>query len=59
MSSIYKESNPEEYIRTVNYDAVRNKIAMLIRYGKKPEQNQNVDVRTFHLKLYDVATNRI
>lgn len=58
-SSLYKEKNIGEQIRSHNYDSMKNKIVLLIRSGNKPPDNVNMDLREFRLKLFDVATSKV
>ena len=33
MTSVYVESNPSEYIRSMSYDPIQKKVALLVRTG--------------------------
>ena len=57
--NIYAEDNPEEFIFSINYDPIRHKVIMLLRHGSKPDDTQNIDHRIFHLKIFDIRTNKI
>ena len=43
----------------MNYDPIRKKVIMLLRHGPKPLDSQNVDHRTYHLKILDTRANKI
>lgn len=57
--SLYREESVEEQIRTMNYDASSEKIALLIRSGSKPDEHSDVDRRVFRLKLFDLKTSTV